>query len=91
MTDAVQIELIKAVPLIIGSLVGATGSIFAAWFSYKSATHSKEAIDVAKQTEKNTNGISTRLNAITAKAAHAEGVLEERNRAAEELSREAES
>lgn len=85
MTDAVQIELIRALPLIVGSMVGTFGSIAAAWFSYKAATHSREAIDVARKVEKNTNGLSSQLNAITAKSAHAEGVLDEKIRAAAEL------
>jgi hypothetical protein len=80
MSDAVQIEIIRTVPLILGTI----GAFAAALFSYRAATHSKEAIDVAKKTEKNTNGMSERLNAVTRTAAFAEGVLQERTRVAAE-------
>jgi hypothetical protein len=77
MTDAVQIELIRAIPMVLAS---ASGTL-AAWFSYRAAMHSKQAVDVAKQVQENTNGLTHQLNTLTAKASHAEGVLDEKNRA----------
>lgn len=82
MTDAVQIELIRAIPMVLAS---ASGTL-AAWFSYRASTHSKEAVEVAKSVQVNTNGLTHQLNALTAKASHAEGVLDEKERAASENS-----
>jgi hypothetical protein len=75
MTDAVQIELIRALAIIPGSI----GGIVAAWFSYKAAIHAKEAVDVAKNVEQNTNGMSHALNDLTEKSSYAAGRLFERN------------
>lgn len=77
MTDAVQIEMIRAIPACLGSV----GAVLAAWFSYRAATHSKEAVDVARKTERNTDGLADQLNALTAKSSHAQGVLDEKTRA----------
>ena len=82
MTDAVQIELIRAVAVIPASI----GSVAAAWFAYKASVHSKEASAAAKTIESNTDGLSDKLNALTAKSSHAEGVLDEKTRAENELS-----
>lgn len=78
MTDAVQIELIRALAVVPASV----GSVAAAWFAYKASTHSKDAMDTAKRTERNTDGLSTQLNELTAKSSHAEGVLDEKAREA---------
>lgn len=80
MTDAVQIELIRAVP----GFAAAVGAVAAAWFSYKSANHSKETLQVATRTEHNTNGLVEKLNLQTAKASRAQGNREGR----EELTQE---
>ena len=82
MTDAVQIELIRALAVIPASI----GSVAAAWFAYKASVHSKEASATAKTIESNTNGLSHQLNALTAKSSHAEGVLDEKIRAEKEAS-----
>jgi hypothetical protein len=71
MTDAVEIALI-------GALAGVptmVGAIAAAWFSYKASTHSREAISVAKETQRNTNGLKDQLVALTKKSSYAEGKL----------------
>jgi hypothetical protein len=80
-TDAVQIELIRALAVIPASI----GSVAAAWFSYKSSVHSKEASVSAKTIETQTDGLTDKLNRLTAKSSHAEGVLDEKTRAQAEL------
>jgi hypothetical protein len=74
MTDAVQIEMIRAIP----GFAGAVGAVAAAWFSYRASTHSKQTLDVATRTEHNTNGLVEKLNLATAKVSRAEGNLEGR-------------
>jgi hypothetical protein len=74
MTDAVSIALIGALAGIPSTL----GGIAAAWFSYKAATHSKEAADTAKITQGQSNGMKDALLALTAKSSQAAGNLEGR-------------
>ena len=74
LTDAVQIEMIRAVP----GFAAAVGAVLAAWFSYRSASHSKETLQVATRTEHNTNGLVEKLNEQTAKASRAQGNVEGR-------------
>jgi hypothetical protein len=81
-TDAVQIELIRALAVVPASI----GGIIGGWFSYKAAVHAKEAVQVSKSIQANTNGLSHALNDLTAKASHAEGVLDEKTRAESEIS-----
>lgn len=72
MSDQVIMTIVQAcsnVPM-------AIAAIAAGWFSYKAAEHSKEAAQTAKEVAKNTDGITTKLVELTAKASHAEGVLE---------------
>ena len=71
MTDAVQIALIGAC----AGIPGTIGGIAAAWFSYKAATHSREAVVVAKETQQNTDGMKDQLVALTAKSSFAQGKL----------------
>jgi hypothetical protein len=71
MTDAVEIAIIAA----LSGVPTMVGAIAAGWFSYKSAIHSRESLDVAKQTQKNTNGMKDQLVALTEKSSFAEGKL----------------
>ena len=77
MSDAVQIELIRALASVPSALVALAG----AWFAYRASSHSKDAAENSKRAELSSNGMSDKLVALASKSAHAEGVLEgEKNR-----------
>jgi hypothetical protein len=50
--------------------------VASAYFAYKAAVISKETKTIAQHTEQNTNHLKDELVALTAKASHAEGVLQ---------------
>jgi hypothetical protein len=69
MSDVVKVALISAASTALPSLL-------AAFFSYRASRHAKLAVQIATQTEENTNHMKDELVALTAKSSHAEGVLE---------------
>ena len=75
MTDAVAIELIRAV----AQIPGAVGGCAAAWFAYRASTHAREAAETSKRAETNSNGIKDQLVNLTAKSSFAAGKLEGEN------------
>lgn len=77
MSDSVQLALIASATTVIPSVVSA-------FFAYRASVHSKKALEVAKLTEVNTNGMKTELVDLTAKASHAEGLLQGQQDAATE-------
>lgn len=79
MSDPVAIAIIAACGTIPPSIVG----LVSAFFAYKASAHSRAALEVARQTEANTNHMKDELVAITRVSAHAEGVLEEKKRTEE--------
>ena len=75
MSDPVVIALIMAG----ASVPPAAAAFAAAYFSYKAATHSKENLAVSKQALESTNGKMDHLMKLTASAAHAEGMKDEKD------------
>lgn len=71
MSDLVQIALISAM----GSMFP---SIVASLFAYRSSMHSKETLNVAKKTEKNTNSMKDELVALTNKESYARGKFDQK-------------
>jgi hypothetical protein len=71
MSDAVQIALIGA----LAGIPSTIGGIAAAYFSYKASQHSREAVNVSRETRANTNGMKDQLVALTKKSSYAEGKL----------------
>ena len=55
--------------------------VAAAYFSYKAAINSRDAVIISRHTEENTNHLKDELVALTAKASHAAGKLEAQNEA----------
>jgi hypothetical protein len=69
MSDTVQLALIASMTTVIPSAL-------ATFFSYRASVHSKKAAELAEDTRRNTDGMKDELVNLTAKASHAEGVLE---------------
>lgn len=78
MNDAVTVALIAAVPGTLGSIV----SLWVAVQQAKIVAAQKVADATMLKLEKNTNSIKDELIRSTAKASHAEGVADEKERAA---------
>jgi hypothetical protein len=72
MTEAAQIELIKATPAYVGSIAAVLG----AWFAYRAGSHAKDAAENSKTAAKNSDGMKEQLLRLTETSAHAEGKLE---------------
>lgn len=68
-SDAVLIEIVRDS----GIFLTAVMSALAAWFA-------RRAVVVSKQTEQNTNHMKDELVSLTAKAAYAEGIKDEKER-----------
>jgi hypothetical protein len=74
MTDARFQAIITAC----STIPTAAAAILSAWFAYRSAQLSRSTLDVSRETRTATNGMSSKLVALTAKSSHAEGLLEGR-------------
>jgi len=64
MSDPVLIAIIMAFP----------GTI-SAYFSYRASVHSRENLDVSKQTQLQTDGMNQAMVELTKKSAHREGMI----------------
>ena len=70
MSDSVAVALIMAC----ASIPPASAAFFSAFFSYRAAVHSKESLEVSKQTQIQTNGLIDKLT----EASKAEAKADER-------------
>ena len=90
LTDAVQIEVVRGLTVVLAGLPAAAGAFFAAYFAYKASEHTRTAIDISKQTleqstkvEQNTNHLKDELVAEVRKASIEVGKQQEKDAASE--------
>jgi hypothetical protein len=69
MSDAVAIELIRALP----SVVGAGAAVIGGWFSYLAAAHGKANGIMAEQIKQQTDGLTKQLVDSVSKASYEDG------------------
>lgn len=78
MSDQVVIALIGGITTAVVSTVGAVFAYLSAKALRETSRNTRDTLQVAKETQQNTNGLTQQLIDRTASASHAAGKLEER-------------